>query len=572
MNREDLKRMLSISRGDEKAPLVLKDANVVNVFSHEIVKANVAVYKDKIVGIGDYEGIKEVNLEGKILAPGFVDSHVHIESSMTTPSQFAKVIVPRGTTTIIADPHEIANVKGNDGINFILEDSEDLPLDVYVMLPSCVPATPFENSGAVLKAEDLKEFIDHERVLGLGELMNYPGVVAGDEEILDKILLAENRIIDGHGPIIEDKELNTYVLAGVKTEHESSTLEELRNRIRLGMYILIREGSAARNLTTLVKGLTKENIRRCLFCTDDKHPEDILKDGHIDHNMRLAIKEGIDPIDAIKIGTLNAAECYGLKGKGAIAPGYYADLVVIDNLEDFNILQVFKDGKLVGENLKPLFNTTEVDTSKVKNSVNIKKVEKEDLAINLNSNKARIIKLQSHSLVTEMVEKSVNIKNGEFQYGNEDILKVAVVERHKATGNIGLGLVEGFKLKGGAIGSTIAHDSHNLIVIGDNDEDILLAINELEKIGGGITVVSKGEVLKSLPLEIGGIMSQQSVEKVSYKLKDMLKLSYEKLNVSKGLDPFMTLSFIALPVIPDIKITDLGLFHVSNFKFIDISV
>src|SRR5699024_5328861 len=262
--------------------------------------------------------------------------------------------------------------------------------------------------------------------------------------------------------------------------------------------------TCALTITTIVKGLTKENIRRCLFCTDDKHPEDVLKDGHIDHNMRLAIKEGIDPIDAIKIGTLNAAECYGLKGKGAIAPGYYADLVVIDNLEDFNILQVFKDGKLVGENLKPLFNTTEVDTSKVKNSVNIKKVEKEDLAINLNSNKARIIKLQSHSLVTEKVEKRVNIKNGEFQYGNEDILKVAVVERHKATGNIGLGLVEGFKLKGGAIGSTIAHDSHNLIVIGDNDEDILLAINELEKIGGGITVVSKGEVLKSLPLEIGG--------------------------------------------------------------------
>ncbi len=572
MDKEDLTRMLSISRGDEKAPLVLKNANIVNVFSHEIIKGDVAIYKDKIVGIGDYEGVEEVNLEEKFLAPGFVDSHVHIESSMTTPSQFAKVIVPRGTTTIIADPHEIANVKGNNGINFILEDSEDLPLDVYVMLPSCVPATPFENSGAVLKAEDLKEFIDHERVLGLGELMNYPGVVAGDEEILDKILLAENKIIDGHGPIIENKELNTYVLAGVKTEHESSTLEELRNRIRLGMYILIREGSAARNLTTLVKGLTKENIRRCLFCTDDKHPEDILKDGHIDHNMRLAIKEGIDPIDAIKIGTLNAAECYGLKRKGAIAPGYYADLVVIDNLEDFNILQVFKDGKLVGKNLKPLFNTTEVDTSKVKNSVNIKKIEKEDLAINLNSNKARIIKLQSHSLVTEMVERNVNIKNGEFQYSNEDILKVAVVERHKATGNIGLGLVEGFKLKGGAIGSTIAHDSHNLIVIGDNDEDILLAINELEKIGGGITVVSKGEVLKSLPLEIGGIMSQQSVEKVSYKLKDMLKLSYEKLNVSKGLDPFMTLSFIALPVIPDIKITDLGLFHVPSFKFIDISV
>lgn len=572
MKKEDLKKMLSISRGDEKAPLVLKNASIVNVFSHEIIKSDVAIYGDKIVGIGEYEGIEEIDLEEKILAPGFVDSHVHIESSMTTPSQFAKVIVPRGTTTIIADPHEIANVKGNDGINYILEDSENIPLDVYLMLPSCVPSTPFENSGAILKAEDLKEFINHKRVLGLGELMNYPGVINGDEEILDKILLAENKIIDGHGPLIEDKDLNTYVLAGVKTEHEASTVEEFKKRISLGVYILIREGSAARNLATLIKGVTKDNIRRCLFCTDDKHPEDILKDGHIDHNIRLAIKEGIDPIDAIKMATLNACECYGLKRKGAIAPGYYADLVVIDNLQDFNILKVFKDGQLVGENLEPIFETTEVDTSKVENTVNIKKVKKEDLDINLKSNKARIIKLEPHSLVTKMVERNVIVENGKFQYCDEDILKVAVIERHRATGNIGLGLVEGFKLKGGAIGSTIAHDSHNIIVIGDSDKDILMAIEELEKIGGGLTVVSKGKVLESLPLEIGGIMSQESIGKVTNKLKEMLEISYGKLNVNKDLDPFMTLSFIALPVIPDIKVTDLGLFDVKNFKFVDISI
>lgn len=572
MKREDLEKMLSISRGDEKAPLVFKNANIINVFSHELIKGDVAVYQDKIVGIGKYEGLEEIDLKGKVLAPGFVDSHVHIESSMTTPSQFAKVIVPRGTTTIIADPHEIANVKGKDGINYILEDSKDIPLDVYVMLPSCVPATPFENSGAILKAEDLKEFINHEKVLGLGELMNYPGVINGDDEILDKILLSENKIIDGHGPLIKDKELNTYVLAGVKTEHEASTVEELKNRIALGMYILIREGSAARNLTTLIKGLTKDNIRRCLFCTDDKHPEDILKDGHIDYNIRLAIKEGIDPIDAVKMATLNAAECYGLKKKGAIAPGYYADLVVIDNLKDFNILKVFKNGELVGEDLKPLFKTTDIDTSNIDNTVNIKKVEKKDLVVNLKSNRARVIKLEPHSLVTKMVERNVKVENGQFQYNGEDILKVAVVERHKATGNIGLGLVEGFKLKGGAIGSTIAHDSHNIIVIGDNDEDILVAINELENIGGGITVVSKGKVLESLALEIGGIMSQKTVENVSYKLNEMLKLSYEKLNVNRDLEPFMTLSFIALPVIPDIKVTDLGLFDVKNFKFIDISL
>ncbi len=573
MEKKEFKKILSISRGDKKASLVLKNGKIVNVFSHEIIKGDVAIYKDKIVGIGDYEGIEEIDLEGKFVVPGFIDSHVHIESSMTIPSQFAKAVVPRGTTTVIADPHEIANVKGIDGIRYMLEDSEDMPLDVYIMLSSCVPATSFENSGAILKAEDLKELVNNERILGLGELMDYPGVINGNDEILDKIILVGNKIIDGHGPLIKDKDLNTYVLAGVKTEHECSTVEELINRIRLGMYVLIREGSAAKNLTTLIKGVNKENIRRCLFCTDDKHPGDILEYGHIDYNIRLAIKEGIDPIDAIQMATLNAAECYGLKGKGGIAPGYYADLVIVDNLEDFNILKVFKNGNLVGEELKPLFEKREKGILNIGNTVNIGEINKEDLDIYLKSNKARVIRIQPNNLITKMVERNVEIKDGKFIYSKDkDILKIAVIERHNATGNIGLGLVENFKLKGGAIGTTIAHDSHNIIVIGDNDDDILMVVKELEKIKGGITMVSNGSILKSLPLSIAGIMSNESVEKVSEELKEMIKLSYRKLNVNRDLEPFMTLSFLALPVIPDVKITDLGLFDVTKFQFVDISV
>lgn len=567
----ELKNLISIARGKKKADLVLKNCSIINVLTSEVIEGDIAIYNGKIAGIGNYTGGEEIDLEGKFVSPGFIDGHVHIESSMTSPSQFAKAIVPRGTTTIIADPHEIANVKGIDGIKYILEDSKELPLDVYIMLPSCVPATPFENSGADLKAEDLKELIDHKRVLGLGEMMNYPGVMNGDEEVLDKILIAENKKIDGHGPLIEGKELNAYIAAGISTEHECSTVEEMKNRLRLGMYILIREGSAAKNLKELIKGVNKENLSRCLFCTDDKHPEDILKDGHINYNIKLAIEEGIEPIDAIKMATINGAECYGLKNRGAIAPGYIADLVILDNLENFNILKVFKNGEIVGENYEPLFKASPVSTLEVKNSVNIKKVTLTDLDIELKSDKANIIKLLSHSLFTEKVEREVKVKDGKFVFGKEDILKVAVIERHNGTGNIGLGLVENFGLIGGAIASTIAHDSHNLIVIGDNDEDIRKAVEEIERIGGGITIVSKGEVLKSLPLEIAGLMSESSLEKVNEDLKEMLHIAYRKLHVNRKIEPFMTLSFIALPVIPEIKITDLGLFDVNKFDFIDIS-
>jgi adenine deaminase len=370
--------------------------------------------------------------------------------------------------------------------------------------------------------------------------------------------------------MIKDNELNAYLAAGIKTEHECSTLEEVQNRLRLGMYVLLREGSAAKDLRNIIGAVNKDNIRRFLFCTDDRHPEDLINEGTIDFNIKLAIEAGVDPVDAIKIATLNAAECYGLQKKGAIAPGYVADLVVLDNLKDFNIIQVFKNGKLVAENNKALFEPDTSDLGNVINSVNIKDVKIEDIQIQMETNKGNIISVVNGSLTTELVVKEVDVVDGFFNYSNNDILKLVVVERHHATGNIGVGLIENFEMKDGAIGSTVAHDSHNIIVIGDNDQDILLAIEELERIGGGITMVSNEKVLRSLPLEIGGIMTSKPIEETNAILKEMIKLSHEKFNINKNIDPFMTLAFMALPVIPKIKLTDMGLFDVEKFKFIKV--
>ena len=567
-----VKNLILKARGVEKSDLVLKNCKIINVFSNEIIEGDVAIDKGYIVGIGQYEGEKEIDLSGRYLSPGFIDGHVHIESSMSSPSQFARVIVPRGVTSIIADPHEIANVKGIEGIKYIIEDSKRVPLDVYVMLPSCVPATNFENAGAILEAQDLKELMDEETVLGLGEMMNYPGVIFLDEKVIEKLVLFKDRVKDGHGPMIDGKDLNAYVAAGIMTEHECSTAEEVLNRLRLGMYILLREGSAARDLRNIIKVVNKDNLRRFLFCTDDKHPEDLINEGTIDYNIKLAIREGIEPIDAIKMATLNAAECYGLKEKGAIAPGYIADLVVIDNLEDFNIVKVFKNGKLVAENNQALFDTTIHLPKNMVDSVRIRDVKVEDLQIPMKSNKANIIGVVENSIVTEKIVDEVNLVNGYFDYSNDDILKLVVVERHFATGNIGVGLIKNFKLKNGAIGSTVGHDSHNMIVVGDNDEDILAAIKELEIIGGGLTMVSRGKVLKSLPLEIAGIMTSRPIEETNRILKEMIDLSHKELKVNENIDPFMTLSFMALPVIPKLKLTDMGLFDVEKFEFIDISL
>lgn len=570
MLKEELRELIIKSKGDKTSELVLKNANIINVFTGEIIFGDLAVDKGRIVGMGNYKGEREIDLDGKYISPGFIDSHVHIESSMSTPRQFARAIIPRGVTSIISDPHEIANVRGIEGIKYMIEDAKNTPLDVYVMLPSCVPATEFENSGAILEAEDLEKLINEESVLGLGEMMNYPGVIYAEDKILDKLILGRRTIIDGHGPSITGKDLNAYVAAGIKTEHEASSPEEVLERLRLGMYILLREGSAAKDLRNIIGTVTKDNLSRFLLCTDDKHPEDLINEGSIDFNIKLAIEAGIDPVDAIKMATLNSAECYGLKDKGALAPGYRADLVIIDNLDDFNIIKVFKDGQLVAENNKALFESKLYLADNMKDSVNIKRVELKDLQIPMKTHKANIISIVEDSLVTEKVVKEVKVENGYFQYSDEDILKLVVVERHKATGNIGLGLIENFQLKNGAIGSTIAHDSHNILVVGDNDEDILSVIDEIERIGGGLAIVSQGRVLKSLSLEIGGLMTSKPIEEINLTLKEMMEISQEKLKVNTKIDPFMTLAFMALPVIPKIKLTDMGLFDVENFNFIEV--
>ena len=571
-----LKNLIKLSLNEIKPDLVLKRGNIINVFTNEIIKCDVAIDNGIIVGLGNYQGKKEIYMNNKYIVPGFIDSHLHIESTMLTPGEFCKAVLPRGTTTVIADPHEIANICGLDGINYMLEESKSLPMDIFYMLPSCVPCTDFESSGAILKAKDLQSLINKNMILGLGEMMNYPGVISRNDEVLEKLKLTgdNNKIIDGHGPHIKDKELNAYIISGVSTEHECATIEEMIDRLRLGMYVMIREGSAAKNLKDLIKGVNKDNIYRCLLCSDDKHPQEIINKGHINHSVKLAIKGGIDPIDAIKMATINAATCYNLKNKGAIAPGYDADLLIVDNLNDFNIEKVYKRGMLVGEGNKPLFNYKSNNSyeNSVINTVNIRDIKKEDLEIELTNDEVNVIKVMPHSLETRKVIRKIKTKDNKFVFDkNMDIIKMAVIERHNKSNNMGLALVENFRLKNGAIASSIAHDSHNLIVIGDNDEDIICAIEEVKRCEGGIAISSNKKILASLQLEIAGLMSSESIEFVSFKLEKMMSIAYDNLNINREIDPFMTLSFMALPVIGDLKLTDKGLFDVREFNFIDIN-
>lgn len=572
LSATELKRRIDLAAGRELPELVLKNCRIVNVFTEEILSGDIAIDCGWIVGVGQYQGIQEIDLKNAYVAPGLIDAHVHLESSMVTPGQFAKAVLPHGTTTVIADPHEIANVCGLNGVRYMLEQSSEIPLDVFVMMPSCVPATPFENSGAVIRAEGMGEMLGHPRVLGLGEMMDYPGVVGARQDVLDKLVVGgAGRMIDGHGPVLTGKDLNAYVMAGVGTDHECSTENEMLQRLRLGMYIQIREGSAAKNLEALIKGVTPQNSRRVLFCTDDRHPGDILSEGHIDNNLRQAIRGGFSAVAAIRMATLNAAECYQLSHLGAIAPGYQADLIVFESLEEMRIAKVFKQGRLVAENGEALFDIVERPDDRVLNTVRLQKIVSEQLALKLDSGAVNVIRLLSHSLVTEKVVREVTVRDGVFVHDDQaDILKLAVVERHKATGNIGLGLLENYGLKSGAIASTVAHDSHNLIVVGSNDSDMLTAIAEIERIGGGLTIARQGKILGSLPLPIAGLMSDSPLQEVDDKLNELLKIAYG-MGVNPQLEPFMTLAFLALPVIPDIKLTDLGLFDVTRFEFMKIS-
>lgn len=562
---------VEVSRGDKKADLVLKNCNIVNVFNSSIEKADIAIQGGVIVGIGEYEGIEEVDVNERYVCPGFIDGHVHIESSLLTPPGFARLVVPKGTTTVIEDPHEIANVCGLDGIDYMLQASEELPLNVLMMLPSCVPATDFENSGATLLADDLDLMKNRKNILGLGEVMNYPDVISGNKIVYEKLELMRNKNIDGHAPNVSGKRLNAYVTAGVMTDHECTNALELQEKVSRGMYVHIREGSATRNLNELIKGVTPSNSRRILFCTDDKQAYDIQSEGHINYNVKLAIEKGIDPITAIQMATINTSECYNLKNKGAIAPGYDADILILDNeLKNIEIDEVYIKGKLVAKNDEPLFNTKIIDEPKVLDTVKIDDIDKISLKIPLKSSIVKVIQLIEQSIVTNNVTRKVDVENDCFKYNSKlDILKLAVIERHKNTGNVGLGLVEGYGLKGGAVALTIAHDSHNIITIGDNDDDMKVAVKELKRVKGGITICAEGKVLKTLPLEVGGLMTNSSIDSVKNTVKEMTQIAISK-GVNSSIDPFLTLAFLALPVIPELKLTDCGLFDVNKFKFVNI--
>lgn len=549
-----------------KNTLVIKNANVVNVFTDEIVRADVAVYEDVIIGVGSYSGENEIDAGGAYLAPGFIDAHVHIESSMVIPSSFMKVIMPHGTTTVIADPHEIANVAGAAGIRAMYKLTDELPLRVLFMLPSCVPATPFEHSGAKLVAEDMEQFMHKSRILGLGEVMDANSVINCSQEMLDKLRLFDKRPIDGHAPMLEGMGLNAYRVAGAFSDHECSTYEEVKQKLATGMNILLRIGSAANNMDDVLRRIAKEKLptRNMMFCTDDKHIEDIRREGHINANARMAVAAGIDPIDAIKMASYNAARAYGIHGVGAIAPGYKADMVLLEDLKDFKVKQVIsRFGRpYTGEEQIP----SPILPPQVFNSVRLPEISKYDLALRCHVS-APVIKMIPHQLVTELVYRDVERDENGCFIPSEGMVKLAVIERHHATGSMAVGILEGLGIKHGAVASTVAHDSHNLVVAGDNDEDMLMAIESLRDCGGGYSVVSRGVVLARLPLPIAGLMTAAPVNDVLEIQQALLDALYS-LGAKRDSDPLIALSFMALPVIPAVKLTDEGLFDAVNFKFI----
>lgn len=555
---ETKKKQIVSSVGAVKAQYVIKNAKIANVFTKQIGEGDIAIEDGTIVGIGQYEGHTELDIKGKFVCPGLIDSHVHIESTMVTPAGFAQTVIPFGTTTVIADPHEIANVSGLKGLDYMLRESDNLPLNIYFMLPSCVPAVSFENNGATLKARDLKKYIDHPLVLGLGEMMNYPGVLSGDQEVLAKINLASHKVIDGHSPGLTGKDLMAYRVAGIDTDHECRTAQEAIERLEMGMYVQIREASAAKNLEAILTGLLDKNIplSNCIFCTDDRHLDHIMSEGHIDQMVRKAITLGLSPIEAICLATIQPAKCYGLKTKGAIAPGFDADLLILDDLEDFKV----KDVMIGGQWIEDFSQEQETDNSLVTRTIHMPEISEKDLVVHLKSDTVNVIQVIPGQIETNKVVRNIKA---------EDICKIAVIERHKNTGNIGLGYVEGIGFKNGAIAQSIAHDSHNLVVLGDNDQDMAIAANHMAKMQGGIVIVSNGKVVEELALPIAGLMSPKSPEIVRESVEKLNALARE-MGVPDHIDPFLTLSFIPLPVIPNLRMTDQGLFDSKKFEFIDL--
>jgi adenine deaminase len=541
---------------------------VVDVFSGQIEKKDVAIFGGMIIGFGDYQARETIDVKGDFLCPGLIDGHVHIESSMVTIPEFARAVLPNGTTTVVIDPHEIANVLGKKGIRYMAGSARGVPLNVFVMLPSCVPATHMETAGATLRANDLKLLLKEPWTIGLAEMMNFPGVIFRNPEVLKKIEMAEGKCIDGHAPMLSGKGLYAYLAAGIRSDHECTTLKEAQEKLKNGMRIMIREGTTARNLRSLIPLVHPKNSRRFLFVTDDRHPKELLEEGHINSMIKQAIRWGMDPILAIQMATLNAAEYFRLDGLGAIAPGYRADMVTFDHLGRFQIKKVFKDGVLVADNGKMILPTNWARESlKAKSSIRIKPLKKDPLLLQSDDPLAKVIQLIPGQIITKKVMGKILLRDGVASPNiKEDILKIVVIERHKATGNIGIGFVQGFGIKKGAIGSSVAHDSHNLVMVGTNDQDILKAAMAIKEMGGGLVAISDKKVLASLPLPIAGLMSESSVAQVN-RQSEVLHRAAKNLGC-KIPDPFMTLSFLSLPVIPELKITDKGLVDVNQFKFV----
>ena len=572
-----LEERVRIASGEGMADLLIKNGRVVEVFSGQIEKKDVAIYKGVIVGFGDYRAEEIIDVRGDFLCPGLIDGHVHIESSMVTIPEFARAVLPNGTTTVVIDPHEIANVMGLRGIRFMAESAEGVPLNVFVMLPSCVPATHMETSGATLAASDLEPLFKEPWAIGLAEVMNFPGVIFGDTEVLKKIEIAKGRRIDGHAPLLSGKGLSAYLTAGIRSDHECTTLKEAKEKLTNGMWIMVREGSTARNLKDLLPLVSPKNSRRFLFVTDDRHPKELLESGHINTMVKKAIRLGTDPILAIQMATLNAAEYFRLDNLGAIAPGHRADIVTFDHLGQFKIKKVFKDGVLVAEDGKMISRSAEAlpisseskKKPQTKGSIRVKGIKKDAFLLRSDQPLAKVIQLIPGQILTKKAMKRIPLKDG-VAYPNikEDILKIVVVERHRATGNIGIGFVQGFGIRRGAIGSSVAHDSHNFVIVGTNDGDILKASMAMKTMGGGLVVVLDGKVLASLPLPIAGLMAEASVSRVNFRLTALHRAA--KALGCKLPDPFMSLSFLSLPVIPELKITDKGLVGVNQFKIVSL--
>ena len=572
-----------------KCDLVIKNINIVDVFNKNTFVDSIGIKNGYIVGIGDYEGDSTLDGTGKYICPGLIDAHCHIESSLTSPSEYYKSALLNGITSVIADPHEIANVLGLDGIKFMIDSSKNIPFDMYFMLPSCVPGTDFENSGAVLNAKDLVDLYDNEKILGLAEVMNYPGVINCNDDVIDKLYdaIENGKIIDGHGAGLTPMMTNSYRVANISTDHECISAAEAIEKVRRGMYVLIREGTVAKNLKELLPAVNESNSSRFCLCTDDKHIDDLRINGSINKSIVDSVKYGLKPETAISMASINTSILYNIKNKGAIAPGYIADFIILDDLTSFKINKVYKKGKLIVNDGKLIENKhvyfeNGINNISVSNSINIKTLSKNDFKINIPNDslkKINIIEIIPNKL--ESIHLKLNLNDINYSKSDEDddfnfessfdkdLIKIAVIERHKASNNIGLGILKGLGLKSGAIATTIAHDSHNLIIAGTNDNDMLFAANELQKLGGGIIVVENGKILSSIKLEIAGLMTNRSYEEIELELKNLhnsIKIVAPKIDFN----PFLTLSFLSLPVIPSIKITDKGLFDVTNFKFINI--